>query len=223
MNCRAIHAQLQQRQRLRALESFRSTPQGVLVATDVAARGLDIPKIQTVIHYDVARSPQVPIFSAHFNKYPTYINRKNTYIYIFFFFLQVYIHRSGRTARAGESGIALSIVSPEDTPHHLNVCAVLGVKTMDLLREDTNVFGILRQRVKVAKNVSVTKSFLFPSNSLYAPVSLFLLLSSQVFTQSFVLSQRSKEHNWLEMTSKESELAMDDRLIEEVSSNLLII
>ncbi len=59
INCRTIHAQLQQRQRLRALESFRSSPIGVLVATDVAARGLDIPKINSVIHYDVARSPQV--------------------------------------------------------------------------------------------------------------------------------------------------------------------
>ena len=44
---------------MRALEAFRSAPVGVLVATDVAARGLDIPKIQSVIHYDVARSPQV--------------------------------------------------------------------------------------------------------------------------------------------------------------------
>ncbi len=74
LNCRTIHAQLQQRQRLRALESYQAASDGVLVATDVAARGLDISKIQYVIHYDIARSPQV------------------------------YIHRSGRTARAGEAG-----------------------------------------------------------------------------------------------------------------------
>jgi ATP-dependent RNA helicase DDX24/MAK5 len=59
INCRAIHAQLQQKQRLNALETFKESPIGVLVATDVAARGLDIPMIQSVIHYDVARSPQV--------------------------------------------------------------------------------------------------------------------------------------------------------------------
>ncbi len=57
--CRTIHAQLQQRQRMRALESFQSSPIGVLVATDVAARGLDVSNIQVVIHYDIARSPQV--------------------------------------------------------------------------------------------------------------------------------------------------------------------
>ena len=49
VNCRTIHAQLQQRQRLRALDAFRSAPVGVLVATDVAARGLDIPKVQHIV------------------------------------------------------------------------------------------------------------------------------------------------------------------------------
>ena len=58
-NCRTIHAQLQQRQRLRALESYRESANSILVATDVAARGLDIPQINSVLHYDVARSPQV--------------------------------------------------------------------------------------------------------------------------------------------------------------------
>ena len=69
LNCRTIHAQLQQRQRLRALEAYQAADDGILVATDVAARGLDISKIEYVIHYDIARSPQV------------------------------YVHRSGRTAR----------------------------------------------------------------------------------------------------------------------------
>lgn len=59
VNCRTLHAQLQQRQRLRALEQFSELPVGVLVATDVAARGLDVQQVQSVIHYDVARSPQV--------------------------------------------------------------------------------------------------------------------------------------------------------------------
>lgn len=65
MNARTIHAQLQQRQRLRALEAFRECASGVLVATDVAARGLDIPKVQAVLHYDIARSPQVSLSGLH--------------------------------------------------------------------------------------------------------------------------------------------------------------
>ena len=59
LSCRTIHAQLQQRQRIRSLEAFRAETTGVLVATDVAARGLDIPQIEAILHYDVARSPQV--------------------------------------------------------------------------------------------------------------------------------------------------------------------
>ena len=95
VNCRSLHAQLQQKQRLAALESFKEAPVGVLVATDVAARGLDISRVQSVLHYDVARSPQV------------------------------YIHRSGRTARASQSGTAVSLVSPEDVAHHREICCHL--------------------------------------------------------------------------------------------------
>jgi ATP-dependent RNA helicase DDX24/MAK5 len=61
LDCRALHAQLQQRQRLRALEAYQLAPRGVLVATDVAARGLDISEIASVVHFDVARSPQIYI------------------------------------------------------------------------------------------------------------------------------------------------------------------
>ena len=96
LDCRVIHAQLQQRQRIRALESFQKSSTGILVATDVAARGLDIANIDVVIHYDIARSPQV------------------------------YIHRSGRTARANRAGTSISIVSPEDHIHHSAIVGVIG-------------------------------------------------------------------------------------------------
>ena len=58
----------------------------VLVATDVAARGLDIERLPHVVNYDL---PQVP---------------------------EDYVHRIGRTGRAGENGVALSLVSPEEKP-----------------------------------------------------------------------------------------------------------
>ena len=130
LNCRAIHAELQQKQRMKALESFQSSPQSILVATDVAARGLDIPAINSVLHYDIARSPQL------------------------------YVHRSGRTARASATGIAVSIVTPEDASHHDNICTLLGLKRMDVWREAKKLPGdsinedILLQRIKLAKKVS---------------------------------------------------------------------
>ena len=124
LNCRTIHAQLQQRQRLRALEAYQAAADGILVATDVAARGLDISKIQYVIHYDIARSPQV------------------------------YVHRSGRTARASESGTVVSMVSPEDTPHHAAVCQAQAVKTLPVYKGDLSLLPKLTERVQLAKKVS---------------------------------------------------------------------
>lgn len=130
INSRAIHAQLQQKQRLKALESFRSTPIGVLVATDVAARGLDLPRIQYVIHYDIARSPQV------------------------------YVHRSGRTARAGTQGISVSLISPEDRKFHEEICRFLNVSALSLLRVDLSSTPILMERVKLAKKVKIIPTIL---------------------------------------------------------------
>lgn len=80
----AIHGDLKQNRRDRVIREFREMKYRILVATDVAARGLDIPHIEHVINYDL---PQVP---------------------------EDYIHRIGRTARAGAEGSALCLISSED-------------------------------------------------------------------------------------------------------------
>ena len=80
----AIHGNLRQSKRDRVINEFRNGKSRILVATDVAARGLDIPLIQHVINYDL---PQVP---------------------------EDYIHRVGRTGRAGKEGSALSFLTPSD-------------------------------------------------------------------------------------------------------------
>lgn len=80
----SIHGGRTQSQRLQALEGFRDGYYPILVATDVAARGLDIPQIELVINYDLPETGED------------------------------YIHRIGRTARAGASGEALSLVTPEE-------------------------------------------------------------------------------------------------------------
>jgi superfamily II DNA/RNA helicase len=80
----AIHGNLRQSKRDRVINGFRNGNSRILVATDVAARGLDIPLIKHVINYDL---PQVP---------------------------EDYIHRIGRTGRAGKEGSALTFLTPSD-------------------------------------------------------------------------------------------------------------
>jgi ATP-dependent RNA helicase RhlE len=80
----AIHSNKSQSIRTRTLAEFKRGDFRVLVATDVAARGLDIERLPHVVNYDL---PQVP---------------------------EDYVHRIGRTGRAGEDGVALSLVSPEE-------------------------------------------------------------------------------------------------------------
>jgi superfamily II DNA/RNA helicase len=80
----AIHGDLRQNKRDRVIAAFRNKKYRILVATDVAARGLDIPHIEHVVNYDL---PQCA---------------------------EDYIHRIGRTARAGAEGCALNFVTPAD-------------------------------------------------------------------------------------------------------------
>lgn len=79
-----IHGDLRQNRRDRVIRNYRDKKFQVLVATDLAARGLDVPHIELVINYDM---PQCP---------------------------EDYLHRIGRTARAGASGKAVSLVTPSD-------------------------------------------------------------------------------------------------------------
>lgn len=87
----AIHGDLDQRERDRVLIQFANNSCPVLVATDVAARGLDIKSLAAVINYELPHDPEV------------------------------YVHRIGRTGRAGEEGVALSIVTPSDLARMQNI------------------------------------------------------------------------------------------------------
>ncbi|KAG8423365.1 ATP-dependent RNA helicase [Metarhizium acridum] len=83
-NALPLHSQMIQKARLRSLEKFTAARNTILVATDVAARGLDIKEVDQVIHYHVPRAADT------------------------------YIHRSGRTARADRSGVSIILCSPDE-------------------------------------------------------------------------------------------------------------
>jgi len=96
LRCESIHGDRDQAQRNAALEAFRRKEVRFLVATDVAARGLDISRISHVINYDIPHGPQD------------------------------YIHRVGRTARAEETGDAVTLVTPADREALERIEAVVG-------------------------------------------------------------------------------------------------
>ena len=85
IGCEAIHGNKAQNARQRALTNFKSGKTRVIVATDIAARGIDIANLEMVINYDL---PDVP---------------------------ETYVHRIGRTGRAGNSGVALTFCSQDES------------------------------------------------------------------------------------------------------------
>ena len=109
----ALHGNKSQSFRTRTLKEFREGKIRVLVATDVAARGLDISDLPYVINYDTPRIPED------------------------------YVHRIGRTGRAGVSGLAVSMVSSEEKVHLQAIENLLGqkipVETVDGYTEDSAI------------------------------------------------------------------------------------
>lgn len=67
---------------------------------------------------------------------------------------QIYIHRSGRTARANKSGIAISLVSPLDSKYHREICTELGVSSLPTFPVDLTVLGPVRDRARLAVQIS---------------------------------------------------------------------
>lgn len=91
-----LHGKMEQKQRLKSLESFQKNEDSIMVTTQVAARGLDIPNIQHVIHY------QVPTTG------------------------EDYVHRSGRTARADKEGLSILIMEPGEVKFFVKLQKTLG-------------------------------------------------------------------------------------------------
>jgi ATP-dependent RNA helicase DDX54/DBP10 len=91
-----VYGSMEQNARQTAIASFRNRRQQFLVVTDVAARGLDIPLLDFVVHYDFPSSPRL------------------------------FVHRSGRVARAGREGRAFALVAPDETPYLLDLHLYIG-------------------------------------------------------------------------------------------------
>ncbi|NXN98570.1 DDX24 helicase, partial [Rhinopomastus cyanomelas] len=149
-----LHANMHQKQRLKNLERFAERESCVLLTTDVAARGLDIPKVQHVIHYQVPRTSEL------------------------------YVHRSGRTARAANEGLSLLLIGPEDLIHFRKI-----YKTLDKSEElpffpvDSKCMTSVKERVNLAQQIEKAEYF----------------------------NSREKQHNsWLQQAAEALEVDLDD-------------
>eukprot|EP01064_Diplonema_japonicum_P003684 TRINITY_DN12386_c0_g1_i1.p1 TRINITY_DN12386_c0_g1~~TRINITY_DN12386_c0_g1_i1.p1 ORF type:complete len:879 (+),score=345.02 TRINITY_DN12386_c0_g1_i1:47-2638(+) len=120
----ALHSEMQQRQRLKNLDRLKANEKCVVIATDVAARGLDIKGIEYVLHYQFPRNTDT------------------------------YVHRCGRTARCKENGFSLALICPEEKQLYKKTCTSLGkeqgLKNYDI---DINEATALRDRLAKAKQL----------------------------------------------------------------------
>jgi ATP-dependent RNA helicase DDX24/MAK5 len=134
----AIHSQMPQKARLRAIERFssQSNPGSILIATDVAARGLDIPSIELILHYHLPRAADM------------------------------YVHRSGRTARADNFGLSVLLCAPEEVNGVRRLVARVHARNamsegkgsrkffMRTIELDRRVIARLKPRVDLSKKIA---------------------------------------------------------------------
>ncbi len=131
-----LHSSMPQKSRLRSIERFKERPGSILVATDVAARGLDIPHVELVVHYHLPRAADA------------------------------YIHRSGRTARAEATGTSILICAPEEVAGVRRLVAKVHARTKQApestkkgnfirtLDIDRRVVSRLKARVTISKKLA---------------------------------------------------------------------
>lgn len=119
-----LHSGKQQRQRLKYLERFTASENGLLIATDVAARGLDIPGVRNVVHYHLPLDPRT------------------------------YVHRAGRTARASEGGTSVMLEGPRDFKHYKKISQLLNLsEDIPSLPVDTSFMSAIKERVGLADSI----------------------------------------------------------------------
>uniref|UniRef100_A0A8B9Q699 ATP-dependent RNA helicase n=1 Tax=Apteryx owenii TaxID=8824 RepID=A0A8B9Q699_APTOW len=156
LNCDPLplHANMHQKQRLKNLERFAEREICVLLTTDVAARGLDIPNVQHVIHYQVPRTSEL------------------------------YVHRSGRTARAAHEGLSLLLIGPDDLINFRKIYKTLEKsEELPFFPVETKYMTSVKERMNLARQIEKAEFF----------------------------NSRAKQHNsWLQQAAEALEIDLDD-------------
>ncbi|XP_010129448.1 PREDICTED: ATP-dependent RNA helicase DDX24, partial [Buceros rhinoceros silvestris] len=159
LNCDPLplHANMHQKQRLKNLERFAERESCVLLTTDVAARGLDIPNVQHVIHYQVPRTSEL------------------------------YVHRSGRTARAANEGLSLLLIGPDDLINFRKIYKTLEKsEELPFFPVENKCMTSVKERVNLAQQIEKAEFF----------------------------NSRAKHHNsWLQQAAEALEIDLDDDML----------
>ncbi|MCJ1463888.1 ATP-dependent RNA helicase [Pseudocyphellaria aurata] len=156
----ALHSQMPQKARLRSVERFSSpsSPASVLIATDVAARGLDIPSVQLVIHYHLPRTADM------------------------------YVHRSGRTARATKSGSSVLLCAPEEVLGVQRLVAKVHARNSSLETDDGKKF--LMHTIELDRRI-------------VARLRPRVALSKKISDSSLAKEKKGHEENWLRTAAED--------------------
>nr|CAX74016.1 DEAD-box ATP-dependent RNA helicase 13 [Schistosoma japonicum] len=161
-----LHADMIQKQRLRSLERFQADPNGILLASDVAARGLDLASsdvvnettgVSWVIHFDVPRTAEL------------------------------YIHRSGRTARANRQGTSVLFISPNEI--------------------------VLWRRIAVSlqrTNPELNDFSIQPTNIQLTVCEQIVNLAKQIDVEEHRNSRKIANDNWFTKAAKDANILLDD-------------
>lgn len=187
----ALHAKMAQRARLKSLERFTKNPTGLLVATDVAARGLDIPNVEHVIHYQVPRTSEN------------------------------YVHRSGRTARGNKEGIAILLMEPNEVNDYVKLCRTLKRSKFGHFLLSKIVFFLLLLFYNVLNRSifsNVTISFhidedlpIFPVSDRYLDaVRERVSLARKIDVAELKVRRKTADIGWLKKSAKEMDILIDD-------------
>ncbi|XP_013925905.1 PREDICTED: ATP-dependent RNA helicase DDX24 [Thamnophis sirtalis] len=156
MDCNPLplHANMHQKQRLKNLERFAEQNSCPLLTTDVAARGLDIPYVQHVIHYQVPRTSEL------------------------------YVHRSGRTARAANEGLSLLLIGPHDLINFKKIYKTLKKdEELPFFPVEAKYMSAIKERVNLARQIEKIEYF---------------------------NSRAKHENSWLQQAAEALELDLDD-------------
>eukprot|EP00834_Sanchytrium_tribonematis_P007146 NODE_607_length_5446_cov_0.832055.p1 type:complete len:588 gc:universal NODE_607_length_5446_cov_0.832055:3800-2037(-) len=120
---KTIRGDMKMGQRLKVLQDFKSIPNCILIASDVAARGLDIEDTECVVHYDIPRD------------------------------VDIFIHRSGRTARYDRKGVSIALSMPEEFQKYRTFLKAVEISNSKLLSLENSICSHLKPRLLLAKQI----------------------------------------------------------------------